>query len=562
MQNRYDERVRETLFPTRIVKLFGKVTNAEALLKEKPLQVNLNEPDCTVLENTEDGESAGVLLDFGREINGAARIITVSSYSNKPALTHITYGESAAEALSEIGYKNATNDHSVRDTDIFLPTFSDMTFNETGFRFLFIRLKGKDAKLSLKAVTAVSVYRDIPSLGSFCCDNETLNKIYDTAAYTCKLCLQNYIWDGIKRDRLVWVGDMHPEMLTVRTVFGNIPLMAQTLDFIRNATPLPGWMNNMPTYSMWWMIIVRDWYFYTGDNVFLENNREYIISLSKQICSVVSDDGSDSIGFYFLDWPTRDTEDGKYGSRALLVLALNAAAELSRYCNATNTADLCDKKAEILKNCEWSSCGAKQTVAMIALAGCCDEIKAAEEILEGSATGFSTFMSYYLLKAASKADITKTLSALEEYYGAMLKLGATTFWEDFNIEWAKDASPIDEIPEDGKSDVHGDNGAFCYKGFRHSLCHGWSSAPTAFLAEEVLGIHIISAGCKKVEIKPNLGNLNWAKGTYPTPYGIISVECKRLENGEIQTKWTAPEEIEVISEKYCKNIIWKIGGVI
>ncbi|MEE1160630.1 MAG: hypothetical protein U0K70_01060, partial [Acutalibacteraceae bacterium] len=105
MQNRYDERVRETLFPTRIVKLFGKVTNAEALLKEKPLQVNLNEPDCTVLENTEDGESAGVLLDFGREINGAARIITVSSYSNKPALTHITYGESAAEALSEIGYK-------------------------------------------------------------------------------------------------------------------------------------------------------------------------------------------------------------------------------------------------------------------------------------------------------------------------------------------------------------------------------------------------------------------------------------------------------------------------
>ena len=549
MQNRYDERVRETLFPTRIVKLFGKVTNAEALLKEKPLQVNLNEPDCTVLENTEDGESAGVLLDFGREINGAARIITVSSYSNKPALTHITYGESAAEALSEIGYKNATNDHSVRDTDIFLPTFSDMTFNETGFRFLFIRLKGKDAKLSLKAVTAVSVYRDIPSLGSFCCDNEILNKIYDTAAYTCKLCLQNYIWDGIKRDRLVWVGDMHPEMLTVRTVFGNIPLMAQTLDFIRNATPLPGWMNNMPTYSMWWMIIVRDWYFYTGDNVFLENNREYIISLSKQICSVVSDDGSDSIGFYFLDWPTRDTEDGKYGSRALLVLALNAAAELSRYCNATNTADLCDKKAEILKNCEWSSCGAKQTVAMIALAGCCDEIKAAEEILEGSATGFSTFMSYYLLKAASKADITKTLSALEEYYGAMLKLGATTFWEDFNIEWAKDASPIDEIPEDGKSDVHGDNGAFCYKGFRHSLCHGWSSAPTAFLAEEVLGIHIISAGCKKVEIKPNLGNLNWAKGTYPTPYGIISVECKRLENGEIHTKWTAPEEIEVISEK-------------
>ena len=65
MQNRYDERVRDSLFPIRLVKQFVMVTNAEALLKEKPLQVNLREPDCTVLENTENGESAGVLLDFG-----------------------------------------------------------------------------------------------------------------------------------------------------------------------------------------------------------------------------------------------------------------------------------------------------------------------------------------------------------------------------------------------------------------------------------------------------------------------------------------------------------------
>ena len=401
MQNRYDERVRETLFPIRIVKQFGKVTNAEALLKEKPLQVNLREPDCTVLENTENGESAGVLLDFGREINGAARIITFSAHSAKPASVHITYGESVAEALSEIGYKNATNDHSVRDTDVFLPSYSDMTFNETGFRFLLVRLKGKDTKLSLKAVTAVSVLRDIPSLGSFSCDNETLNKIYETAAYTCKLCLQNYIWDGIKRDRLVWVGDMHPEMLTVRTVFGNLPIMAETLDLARDTTPMPNWMNNMPTYSMWWMIIVRDWYFYTGDKEFLEKNREYIISLSNRICDLVSDDGSDSIGYCFLDWPTNGTEAGKHGSRALLVLALNAAAELMRYCGCNDTADLCDKKSEILINCEWDSCGAKQTAAVMSLAGCCDELEAADKILSKGAVGFSTFMSYYLLKVAA-----------------------------------------------------------------------------------------------------------------------------------------------------------------
>ena len=98
----------------------------------------------------------------------------------------------------------------MRDSEFLLPSYSELTYNETGFRFLLLRLNGKNVKLSLKAVTAVSVYRDVSALGSFCCDNETINKIYDTAAYTCKLCLKNYIWDGIKRDRLVWVGDMHP----------------------------------------------------------------------------------------------------------------------------------------------------------------------------------------------------------------------------------------------------------------------------------------------------------------------------------------------------------------
>lgn len=81
-------------------------------------------------------------------------------------------------------------------------------------------------------------------------------------------------------------------------------------------------------------------------------------------------------------------------------------------------------------------------------------------------------------------------------------------------------------------------------------------------ASNAVALALIHSLCKKVEIKPNLGNLSWAKGTHPTPYGIISVECKRLENGEIHTKWTALEEIEVISEKYGKNIIRKIGEVI
>lgn len=547
MEKNYDRRLRQTLFPVRVVKTFGNVLNHEALLKEKPLQIGLNEPDCTVFENGETGENAAVLLDFGREINGCVRILTFSSHSDKPASVNITCGESVSEALSAPGEKNSTNDHAVRSADRLLPSYSDMTFNETGFRFVCLRLNGKGTRLSVRSVAAVSVYGDIPYIGSFSCSDETLNKIYDTAAYTCGLCLQNYIWDGIKRDRLVWVGDMHPEMLTVRSVFGSIPLMEKTLEYIKEATPLPGWMNNMPTYSFWWLIIVRDWYFYTGSREFLHKNAEYIISLSKRISSLVSQDGSDSIGYYFLDWQTNGTEAAKYGSRALLAMALDAAGGLCGYLGNGGAAALCKEKADILKKSEWKHCGAKQTAAMEAMADCTDKNAAAELILKNGAEGFSTFMSYYLLKTAAEKDTSAALGILKEYYGAMLKLGATTFWEDFDIAWAENASAIDEIPEEGKTDIHGDNGAFCYKGFRHSLCHGWSSAPTAFLAEEVLGIRISEPGCKKIRIAPRLGNLEWAKGKYPTPYGTVTVSCKNL-GGEIKTEWTAPPEITVITE--------------
>lgn len=41
----------------------------------------------------------------------------------------------------------------------------------------------------------------------------------------------------------------------------------------------------------------------------------------------------------------------------------------------------------------------------------------------------------------------------------MLDLGATTFWEDFNLDWIPNAAPIDEPVPAGKKDIHGDFGA-------------------------------------------------------------------------------------------------------
>ena len=92
-------------------------------------------------------------------------------------------------------------------------------------------------------------------------------------------------------------------------------------------------------------------------------------------------------------------------------------------------------------------------------------------------------MSYYVLKAVAEKDKELALNVMKEYYGAMLDKGATTFWEDFNIDWVEGSSRIDRLPKKNELDIHGDFGNYCYKGFRHSLCHGWSVGPISILFE-------------------------------------------------------------------------------
>ena len=40
------------------------------------------------------------------------------------------------------------------------------------------------------------------------------------------------LWDGIKRDRAVWIGDLHPETAVVTAVSGNLDIVPQSLDWV------------------------------------------------------------------------------------------------------------------------------------------------------------------------------------------------------------------------------------------------------------------------------------------------------------------------------------------
>ncbi len=548
-----DKRVRRFMTPKRVVWKTeaekAEVSGEEALLKPHVKQIHFNVQEQCKLESK--GKSAGILLDFGVEFHGYVKLYIHSVRPQRVRL-RVRFGESVSEAMADLGgEKNATNDHINRDQIIDVGFLSMPEIGPSGFRFVRIDLLDLDAMVTFQAVQGIFVYRELEYKGSFECDDAMVNLIWNTAAYTVHLNMQEYVWDGIKRDRLVWIGDIHPETSTIQAVFGYDECVERSLDLARNESPIPNMMCGMSSYSLWWIMVQHGWYMQNGNRKFLEEQKDYLVQLLRFFAGRIKDDGSEDLpDARFVDWPTADKPDVIHaGLQGILRMAFQSGEFLCRELGDDETAEICKNASEKLAQHIPNHCANKQAAALLALSGLADPVKMTNDVIKrGGAQGFSTFMGYYMLCAMGEAgDLEDALNIIREYWGAMLKRGATTFWEDFNMAWLEGSSRIDEIvPEDVK-DLHGDYGTYCYKGFRHSLCHGWASGPAAFLSEYVLGIKPAAPGCREVTIRPNLGDLEWVKGTYPTPYGIIRVEHRRKEDGTIDSKIELPEGVSLVS---------------
>lgn len=525
------------------------VKNIESILNSGKGQPDLNKGKYLNLISTENS-FPGIVLDFGREIHGGLEIVTTISNQKPAGRVRIRFGESVSEAMSNADIEGgATNDHAMRDFEVTLPWLGTLNVGNTGFRFVRIDLIDKNAKIEIKELNAIFVYRDLPYLGSFQCNDERLNQIWMTGAYTVHLNMQDYLWDGIKRDRLVWVGDMYPEVMTINTVFGYNEVVPKSLDLARDLTPLPGWMNGMSSYSIWWILIQRDWYYYQGNLEYLKQQKVYLTGLLRLLSIKIDSEGKEILdGGRFLDHPSSENKDAIHtGLQSLMVMAFKSGYELCEILKEAETAALCTASLEKLKKHVPDFADSKQAAALLTLSGLVTPEKANSDILSKNGVhNMTTFYGYYILKAQALAgDYQGALNNIRQYWGAMLDLGATTFWEDFDIDWIKNGARIDEIVPVGKVDVHATYGKYCYVGFRHSLCHGWASGPTPWLSQNVLGVNVMNPGCTKIILDPHLGDLKWVKGSFPTPLGKLEIVHKKMSDGLVKTTFKAPKGVNV-----------------
>ena len=120
------------------------------------------------------------------------------------------------------------------------------------------------------------------------------------------------------------------------------------------------------------------------------------------------------------------------------------------------------------------------------------------------------YMRFYELEALCALGMQQeVLKEMKAYWGGMLRLGATSFWELYN--------------PDEKGDAHY---AMYGRRFGKSLCHAWGASPVYLLGRYYLGVTPTSAGFATYEVKPNPGGLKWMEGKVPAPFGEIAVSVK------------------------------------
>lgn len=464
-----------------------------------------------------------MILDFGNAFHGGIRIHPYTP----DAVLRLKFGESISETLGP-----SDQDCSRKDALVELPNYGQFEYGNTVFRFIRISNESEQ-DVNIQSLMGVVLERDLEVSGSFESSDERLNKIWTTAVRTVHLCMQDYIYDGAKRDRIVWMGDMHPEIKTVLYAFSDPSIIRESICFLIRETPPGEPINMIPTYSCWFIIGIWEYICATGDAAFAREHLPFIKNVLDTFRTYIGKDGSEMVPpRRFLDWPNDDSPEAKHaGIQALMLWMMIAGEKLLRYLGEDPSGEIAAQ--QMLRRHIPDPAGRKAPAALLTLMGLADR----RDVLdEDPFRNVSTFYGYYMLMAK---DTIPAMELIRKYWGAMMDFGATSFWEDFNLDWTENAYGIDSMPVPGKKDIHGDFGNYCYKGLRHSLSHGWSSGPAPFLSERVLGVRFTAPGC--IRIQPDLGDLEFVRGTVPSPFGVIRVEADRT--GKVKTD--VPEGLKV-----------------
>jgi hypothetical protein len=395
--------------------------------------------------------------------------------------------------------------------------------HELGLRYLTVH----DAAAT--AVVAEARAFPIARRGAFACSDEVLTDIWIGSAYTLRQCTHGLILDGIKRDRMPWMGDLAVSVPASAYAFPDADVAERGLVALgQNPT---GYINGILDYSLWWLICTAEYARYFDAHAYLVANADHINAVVRALAAEAGDDGvlrphpgPDAYDKpVFIDWgvdvdPNRDATS----LQALWFWALTSAhVVLTRagHPGADEWARLADRLRRTLDDRAWDAAtnrwreylddeaDSPYPAVFALLAGLTtreDAVDLGDWLLAAPETRTPFVTTFAVRALAESGQAEAAVAQIRRRWGRMLELGATTFWEEF--------------PEDGEVpyEMYG-------REFGKSLCHAWAAGPAQLLPEIICGLRPAGDAWSTFEVNPSLGALEWAGASVPVPDGEISV---------------------------------------
>ena len=502
-----------------------------------PSHFRLERRECRPLRRDSIATN-GTLYDFGRETFGYLKV------KGLHGTVRIYYGESREEALDKEHCETLDVMHEGE------------TLGSKAFRYVYIE-RDPGATYDEVLMDYEYVPQDAASSGSFRCSDDELNRIWDVAAYTMDLTTREFFMDGIKRDRWTWSGDAIQSYLMNYYLHFDTECVKRTIRQLRGKDPVTAHVNTIMDYTFYWFKSILDYYEYTGDKDFVREMWPRMVTLMDYVLSRTNADGmaeGQPDDWIFVDWV--DFPMHKRGTlcfeqilfcKALETMAACADVLCTVCCNSVATNDvertvyaLSHKKYCILaenlrQKIQQTFWNPEQQAYLHALEdgvmnpqvtkfpnmfailyGLSDEEEHQDimqrVMLNPAIPPITTpYMRFYELETLClMGHQTQVLREMRDYWGGMLREGATTFWEKYNPE------------ETGTQHL-----AMYGRPYGKSLCHAWGASPLYLLGKYFLGVRPTKPGYEEYVVEPHLGDLEWMQGDVPTPFGLIHVEMDR-----------------------------------
>ncbi len=464
------------------------------------------------------------LWDFGRQVYGRPVVATTGT-----GTVRFFPGETASEALNA-----DARFHEQHIPELRVASEETVSPVELALRFLRVELSPevRIEKMQLLASTYPVQYR-----GRFVSSDPLLERVWLHAAHTLRLCMREVFLDGLKRDRLPWVGDLYLAGLSNAYSFFDPGIMRRSLLTLYSAEPERIDCNNIIDYSFFWILALHDYVLHFGDIDFLARIAPRLERLLLSLEARRDESGmipTAACNWLFIDW----AEVHKDGCSACLeFLALRASACAARLfaflgdeAKAAQWEETTARRSEAARKRFWSDADgafrdcteSSRTGRHANLLAVLAEVPTAEErrLLVASVlcnpavppvgTPYMRSLEAAALARCGRRD--ELLRILRGYWGGMIRAGASSFWERY--------SPADR----------GDQSLAMYgRPFGASLCHAWSAGPIFLMNRELFGLEPLDPGWQRFALTPRRLELEHTAVTIPTPHGAIRIEQRAHE---------------------------------